>query len=36
MFGGEVQDINTAQLPIGTVADYRFNSGNDILVSRVA
>src|SRR5262249_33177197 len=36
VLGGEIQDINTAQLPIGTVADYRLNSSNDIFVSRVA
>jgi hypothetical protein len=33
---GKAQDIDTAQLPVGAVADHRFNRRDDALIGRTA
>jgi len=30
VLGGEVQDVDAAQFPVSTVADYRLDGGDDI------
>jgi hypothetical protein len=36
VLGGEVQDVDAAQFPVGAVTDHRFDGGNDIFIRRLA
>ena len=35
VLGGKVQDVDAAQLSVGTIVDYRFDGRNDIMIGQV-
>jgi hypothetical protein len=35
MLGREVHYVDAAQLPVGAIADDRFNGANDIVIGRL-